>query len=313
MNKKIFVPLLSLFSLSLIGCGSMESSTTEISKEEPIYQGMSVNRIYSGEKSSSSAKYAKDISDLVNPANVVDSTIRYYVNPGEVFRLHISLSNPSKYEIQSITMNGKKYASYMFADRSDLENVYLEISAPECSGYQVYTLEGMKYISSTTIKDISVGENNSLSVGVKYSNSPSAEISNTQVTATSYRSDVYVSDINHLVKDDTLYFYVTDGEKVIQQKELHNGNNSISLNNLSCSNSYQVGVSGQVDLADGRGVHHEWLATEAFVTDDIYDFNDVNSDEDSVSFSIEKNYDLTSQVNHIDLLYKGECRFLPER
>ncbi len=299
MKKKIMLTALSLLSLTLVACNNNDQTDTSV---EPVYKGMTVSKI----TSSTSTKMAnKDISDIVNATAPVDSTIRYYVNPGETFRLHVSLSNPTKYEIQSLTLNGKKYASYMFADGSDLENIYLEMTAPQQSGYQDYTLESMKYLNDTQVKDIGINENNSISVGVRYTNSPFADINNVNITATSYSADISVTDQNRLVKDGTLYFYVTDGSEIVCQKELNNGLNHISLDTLSCSFTYQLGVVGLVDLADGRGQHSEWLTKESFVTDDIYSFENIISNQNSVSFDVTKNYGLDSTLTKIDLEKNG--------
>ena len=308
MKKKIVLSTLMLLIATLVSCNGQQEdiSSSKESDKTPVYQGMTVNRLSSLSSSKSANKMLKkDISDIVNPTSPVDSTIRYYVNPSETFRLHVSLTNPGKYEIQSLTLNGKKYASYMFADGSDLENIYIEMQAPDQSGYQDYTLEGMKYLDNTSIKDIVVGENNSLSVGVRYTDSPVASIHSLSVTATSYSCEIQVDDQDKLIKDDSLYFYVTDGDSIINKTPLENGTNKITLDKLSCGNTYQVGVLGQLDLADGRGQHAEWLTKEEFETDDIFTFDNLFTNENSVSFDLVKNYSLEAEVSQVDLEKEG--------
>ncbi len=76
MKKKIMLTALSLLSLTLVACNNNDQTDTSV---EPVYKGMTVSKIMS----STSTKMAnKDISDIVNATAPVDSTIRYYVNPG---------------------------------------------------------------------------------------------------------------------------------------------------------------------------------------------------------------------------------------
>ncbi len=309
MKKKFLLAVLSLSTLAVYGCSNNDSTPTVQQDVSPSYKGMSVTRTTTSNLQSSSVKERVDLSELVTQNVVNDPTIRYYVNPGESFRLHVCLSNPSKYEIQSLTLNGKKYASYMFAEGSDLENIYIEVTAPIESGYQSYTLENMKYLDETTVKDLSIAENNTLSVGVRYTNSPVAEFNDMKISATSFSTNLQVSDKDNLIASQSLRLYISDGKDIISQKALEVGNNLISLNTLSCGNTYQIGVLGQVDMADGRGQHYEWLAKEEFMTDDVYDFENVTYNENSVRFDLKKKYSLDStSINRIDLEIDGDVK-----
>ncbi len=309
MKKKFLLAVLSLSTLAVYGCSNNDSTPTVQQDVSPSYKGMSVTRTTTSNLQSSSVKERVDLSELVTQNVVNDPTIRYYVNPGESFRLHVCLSNPSKYEIQSLTLNGKKYASYMFAEGSDLENIYIEVTAPVESGYQSYTLENMKYLDETTVKDLSIAENNTLSVGVRYTNSPVAEFNDMKISATSFSTNLQVSDKDNLIASQSLRLYISDGKDIISQKALEVGNNLISLNTLSCGNTYQIGVLGQVDMADGRGQHYEWLAKEEFMTDDVYDFENVTYNENSVRFDLKKKYSLDStSINRIDLEIDGDVK-----
>ncbi len=308
MKKKILLTVLSLSTLAIYGCSNKNSTPIVAQDVSPSYKGMSVTRTSTASLVTSSVKERVDLSELVTQNAISDPTIRYYVNPGESFRLHVCLSNPSKYEIQSLTLNGKKYASYMFAEGSDLENIYIEVTAPVESGYQSYTLENMKYLDETTVKDLAIESNNTLSVGVRYTNSPVAEFNDMKISATSFSTNLQVSDKDNLIASQSLILYISDGKEIISQKALEVGNNAINLNTLSCSNTYQIGVLGQIDMADGRGLHYEWLAKEEFMTDDVYDFEDVTYNENSVRFDLKKKYSLDSTIERIDLEIDGEVK-----
>ena len=299
---KSLLTIISLFTIT--SCGQNLDSST-VSSTSPEFLGISVNKVINQLTSSKNKEKNRDISELVNYKVNEDETVKYYVNPGETFRLHVSLSNPSKYEIQSITLNGKKYASYMFAEDSNLENIYIEMTAPDQSGYEEYHLDSMKYLENTSIKDVEIKQNNSLSVGVKYSNTPNATLDNFDITATTFKGEIKVDDPNMLIQNNPLDFYISDGEKIIYQKKLEVGNNDVELSSLDSGSSYQVGVVTQLDLADGRNLHTEWLLKDEFSTDNLYEFDNISILNNCLTFDINKKYSVDSTIDKIDLM-KGD-------
>ena len=82
-----------------------------------------------------------DLDDLISLDVIPDDEVKYYVEANETFIIQIHLSNPDQYEIQSFTLNGKKYSNYMFKDGSTMELLLLETTAPSEPGYIEYTID----------------------------------------------------------------------------------------------------------------------------------------------------------------------------
>lgn len=87
-----------------------------------------------------------EIEDVVTIDVEADDEVKYYVSPNEIFMIEIHLSNSNQYEIQSFTLNGKKYFNYMFKDGSTMELLLLETTAPSTPRYFEYTIDAIKYI-----------------------------------------------------------------------------------------------------------------------------------------------------------------------
>lgn len=127
-----------------------------------------------------------EIEDVVHIDVVTDNETKYYVQPNEVFIIEVHIDNPNDYEIQSFTLNGNKYANYMFKEGSTMELLLLETTAPSVSGYVEYSIDAIKYIDGTEIKDIDMSSGNkTIKAGISYTSSPSARITNETVSTTS--------------------------------------------------------------------------------------------------------------------------------
>ncbi len=231
----------------------------------------------------------KDIADIVSLDIISDDEIKYYVEPGETFIIEVHISNPDNFEIQSFTLNGTKYANYMFKEGSTMELLLLEVTAPKTSGYTEYTIDAIKYIDGTEIKDVDMSEGNkSIKAGVAYSTAPSAEVLAQTVSTTSLELSIKVSDPLSLIGDNALSVYLSDGKQVIDSKPLTVGNNIISFDGLLMSTDYEYGVLTLFDMVDGRNMHEEWLLKNTFTTGSAFGITDVVTTKDSISFKVNK-------------------------
>ena len=173
-------------------------------------------------------EYNQDIEKLVDLDVIIDDEIRYYVQAGEEFLVLIKLKNPSNYEIQSFTLNGKKYSNYMFEDGSDMENLYLKVKAPKEGGYTEYSIDSIKYIDGTEIKDVDLSSGNkSIKAGVKYENEPQINVTNLDSGINEVSFNLYLTDTDNLITEDAV-LYISDGEEIVGQKNLKVGNNFIT-------------------------------------------------------------------------------------
>lgn len=80
----------------------------------------------------------------------------YYSRPNRDIDITIHFENPKQFEIMSFTLNEKKYAVNMFEKGSDLENIILKVSVGDFDGMTEYTIDAIKYIDGSEIKDVRI-------------------------------------------------------------------------------------------------------------------------------------------------------------
>ena len=318
---RLFISMLMLFLFvfCLTSCGKNDASK----KGEPViptYQGMTISKESSTINMKSSLKMASyssikllnssknnnedgtiddhddhddtlenDIKDIVTIDVKTDDEVKYYVQPNETFIIQIHISNPYDYEIQSFTLNGKKYANYMFKEGSTMELLLLETTAPSSSGYIEYSIDAIKYIDGTEIKDVDMSNGNkSIKAGVAFKETPKAQIISQNITTTSISIDLNIIDYKSLIGSNELSVYLSDGQQVLSKKALKIGYNTITFDNLVMSTTYEYGVVTAYDLIDGRDVHSEWLLTKKFTTLGAFSFSNIKVDKTSLTFEINR-------------------------
>ena len=329
MKKKNLLFLMLTFVLyfmfSLAGCDKVD----ETKKGDPVvptYQSMTItkesmiNNVKNSAKSSSIGSIKllssttnnevsstdihseddetleNDIEDIVTIDVITDDEIKYYVQPNEVFIINVHISNPYDYEIQSFTLNGKKYANYMFKEGSTMESLLLEVTAPSTSGYVEYTIDAIKYIDGTEIKDVDMSSGDkSIKAGIAFLNAPSAFITSQNISTTYIDLGINISDSENLIKDNELSIYLSDGQNVVDKKTLKVGANNIHFDNLTMSTLYEYGIVTAYDLVDGRDTHSDWLLTNTFTTLGAFKISDVNVNKTSISFNVAR----TGEVGNI--------------
>ncbi len=234
-------------------------------------------------------KPKNDIEDIVVIDVKTDDEVRYYVKPGETFIIEIHIDNPRDYEIQSFTLNGQKYANYMFKEGSTMELLLLEVTAPSEPGYVEYTIDAIKYIDGTEIKDVDMSSGDkSIKAGIAYPTAPSASITSQSIHPTSIELSVNITDPYKLIGQNELAIYLSDGESIISSKPLTVGENNITFDNLTMNKTYEYGVVTAYDLVDGKNLHKEWLVTNTITTAGAFGISNATSTQTSISFEVEK-------------------------
>ncbi len=243
--------------------------------------------------------YNYDIENEVKIDVLTDDEVKYFVRQNEDFILQVKLSNPENYEIQSFTLNGKKYSNYMFEYGSDMENLYLKVKAPEVSGYTEYTIDAIKYIDGENIKDVdlSTGEK-TIKAGVQYDIEPEATISNVSHTTTSFDANVKIEDRYNLLENNPVKFFVYDGTNIVYEKELVVGDNVLHASNLLMNYKYEYAVVGVYDPLDGQWNKPRCLLKGEINTDNAYELKDVVANKEGVSFDFTCN-DNNAQISYI--------------
>lgn len=90
----------------------------------------------------------------------------YYAKPNQVIYITVHFSNPDNFEIMSFTLNGKKFSSYMFEEGSDMENLVLKQQVGSELGIEEFTIDAIKYVDGTEIKDVRMDGERTVRVGV---------------------------------------------------------------------------------------------------------------------------------------------------
>ena len=330
-NNLIGVIFISFVIFALSGCSSANSSSI------PEYKGMTISNHDSKpdilnkkntpkilKESDTNDEYkppeydnheeeekvlSEQINDLVNIEVETDDEVKYYVRPNETFTIEIHLSNPYQYEIQSFTLNGKKYSNYMFKDGSTMELLLLETTAPSTPGYFEYSIDAIKYIDGTEIKDVKMSGDKTIKAGIEHSNSPSAQILNQNISTTFIDLILNINDLDSLIDKNSLKIYLSNGEEIINEKSLKVGENNITFKNLKAHTLYEYGVSATFDLVDGRDKHNERLLRNSFITQGIFSLESIERTKTSITFKVNKNGD-DGQIDSISLYDKNNGKLI---
>lgn len=210
----------------------------------------------------------------------------YYATPNEDIYIYIHIDNPDSFEIMSFTLNGKKYSSYMFEDGSDMETIILKYNVGSESGYVEYTIDAIKYVDGTEIKDVLIDGDKTVRAGIKTENQVVASISDLAIGTNALSFNVNVRDNDGLIafSSGTLKAVIYDGKSIIAKKDLALGENSVSFDGLKTNTLYQYAIVGYYDDLSGGGFDMYILYKDAFYTDSVVLFDGINIGQENISF-----------------------------
>lgn len=214
----------------------------------------------------------------------------YYADAGQDVYITVRLSNPDNYEILSFTLNGKKYSSYMFEEGSDMENLVLKVDKNSLGGgINEYTIDAIKYVDGTNIKDVRMDGDRTVKIGVRVGDDMTrAVIANEQIGLTSVQFDVSVVDDYSLIARSEGYVKAAlyDGLKMIYKDISLDGTTThVEFDNLLPNTLYQYAIVAPYDDLSGNGVQLNTLHKRSFYTDTIVLFADVELTQTGVSWS----------------------------
>lgn len=182
----------------------------------------------------------------------------YYAQPNQDIYITIHIDNPDQYEIQSFTLNGKKYSSYMFEKGSDMENLVLKVNVGEVAGYVEYTIDAIKYIDGTEIKDVRFDGDRTVRVGVSTDQQPTATVTGERIDFHSISFAVTLADPLSLISTSggkVGAVLLDEDDNLLDARLLTLGENSVVFDNLSIDTTYRYGVVIYYDdLADEDGL-----------------------------------------------------------
>lgn len=224
----------------------------------------------------------KSSLEVIGPSSDI-----YYGESDQDVYIHIYLSNPDDFEILSFTINGQKFSNYMFESGSNMEELILKYNVGDVSGVTEYTIDAIKYIDGTEIKDVVINGEQTIKAGIRRENQVTAEINNLNKLANSVNFDVIISDNDNLIgySNGSLKAMLYDGDTIVATKDLSVGVNSVSFDSLRTGAPYQVAIVGLYDSFNGNGYGINILNTKTFYTKSVVLFNDIEISDSDIMFS----------------------------
>lgn len=235
----------------------------------------------------------------------------FYAKRQEDVYITVHVSNPDNYEILSFTLNGKTYASYMFESGSDMENLILKYNVGDAQGIVDYTIDGIKYVDGTEIKDVLMEGDKTVCVGVYTENQPHAEIKALVVGINSLSFTVQSADPLDLIAQSggTLYAVVTDGSSLLWRQALTVGESTaVKVNSLATGSYYTCAVVAEYDALDGVGMDSHILAEVSGYTQTVVGFDNVTVTQDTLRFETVWNDAVGDKTPTSVVLYLGDER-----
>ncbi len=295
-----FLILLSVMIPLLVGSinntvptytGMTVSNVSPIKEQASLNEGLNVDvHLISRDIFSRNVTRMKSIKEeALEYFNISTENSLYYARPGEDIYITVKFDNPSDYEILSFTLNGEKYSSYMFEDGSDMENIVLKVNVGDVSGLVSYTIDAIKYVDREKIKDVRIGGDRTVNVGIYNENQPTASISDLSFNSTEVSFNADVNDHAALISavDGKLYAVIYDGDRFVAQREIAvESAQAVSFDGLVPLTEYSAAIIAVFDAYDGNGTAPHVLCEEKFTTRISAFATNIVVDDDDVSFEL---------------------------
>ena len=299
----------------------------------PVYQGMTVSneapvintesadaRPFTNNKTISllgkhsgndDQKTRRPVVDIVKDSLTVDaeSEYLYYSKPNEDIYITVHVNNPGEFEILSFTLNGVKYSSYMFEEGSDLENLVLKINVGDADGVVEYTIDAIKYVEGTKIKDVLMEGDKTVSVAIT-PDAPTSEITDVNIGISDIGFNASLNDEKNLVNTsgEDYFAVICNNDTIVEKKIISSKDKtSISFTGLDPDTTYRYAIIGVYDAIDGEGKCIHVLHEEEFTTQALVSIGDSYLDGADVCFDITWHESHTgNQTLDALALYDGE-------
>lgn len=233
----------------------------------------------------------------------------YYAKKNEDIYITVHINNPESFEILSFTLNGTKYQSYMFEAGSNSEELILKVNVGEAQGIVEYTIDAIKYVDGTEIKDVRMDGEKTVRVGVYPENSsehPMVSVTDKVIGCEDITFTTALSDVNYMVQasEGKLYVFLYAGAEQIAQQELSiSENTSVSFSDLIHGTEYCYHIVAYYDLLDGNGFAPHSLYEERFYTKSLVEIGNVQLvDEENLSFDVNITGGQNVSIQKIELL-----------
>ena len=324
----VITVLLSAFVAMLFAGGN---------KQVPVYEGMTVLENYqdgdmyystenrfallgsenngnngdNGNHFGHDKKPSKDIIEEDMSVTIPEQDM-YYANPGQDIYINIHISNPDNFEILSFTLNGKKYSSYMFEEGSDMENLVLKVNVGDVEGVIEYTIDAIKYVDGTDIKDVIMEGDRTVSVGIATEKQPEVQVSNELIGINGIEFSTNLTDELSLISKSggRVFAAILDADSAIDAKELSVGDNTVKFEGLKTDTYYRYVIAANYDDLSGEGTGVHILFEKEFYTQKVFAFKDVVIGQGGIDFGYVWNEGFTDDALVSLVLYFGEEKII---
>ena len=307
----------------------LDQQTPVYEKQVPVYQGMTVSESaptvmqygYPGEVHSmpisapsvfgESKKNDKDKENKKNSLrDALDVTgadrALYYAKPNEDVYITIHINNPDDFEILSFTLNGEKFSAYMFEKGSNMENIVIKVNVGDAEGIVDYTIDAIKYVDGTEIKDVRMEGDKTVKIGVYPQKQPTASIGEEKVELFSLSYQVTVSDELSLisVSQGEVYALLMDGETVVAKKPLEIGKTqAVTFEGLQHDKEYELMIVACYDALDSQGFDVHILEEKAVKTQYVVEItNALLGKNGGISFELNQSQSVENRIEKIELI-----------
>ena len=174
IKRILFFAISLMLIFSLFSCmDNNDAVIDDDNKRVPVYEGMTVSSnlevVENRELNIRKPRLEKSLSIVKNLGNFKDVVVEssdYYADLGEEIFITVHINNPDNFEILSFTLNGEKYSSYMFERGSNMENIVIKCNVGRESGEHNYTIDAIKYVDKSAIKDVVIRGNQTIKIVV---------------------------------------------------------------------------------------------------------------------------------------------------
>ncbi len=276
---------------------SNEAPNVTVKAPRPIISRLSSTAVESSAVTESTTEVVTELPENIPTIEGSDRAL-YYARANEDIYITIHITNPDQYEILSFTLNDVKYQSYMFEPGSDSETLILKLNVGDVQGLVDYTIDAIKYVDGTEIKDVIMDGEKTVKVAVYPEEQPTAEIGEITCDLFEISLSAGISDPLSLVKDSngTVSALLYDGDKLVSEKPLSVGQEKdLCFDGLDTGRNYILRIVAYYDALDGVGFTAHLLAEAKVTTQSLVEVTDVSySDGKAIfDFNIVEGYGVT--------------------
>lgn len=220
-----------------------------------------------------------------------DDRVLYYAKKNEDIYITIHINNPASFEILSFTLNGEKYQAFMFEDGSNSEELVLKVNVGNTEGIVAYTIDAIKYIDGTEIKDVRMDGEKTVKVGVYPENQPTVAVTDKTVDYEMFSVAATLSDALGMIEESEgkLFVFLYDGAEQVASKEVPIGDViTASFTGLTAGGRYRYEIVAYYDAFDGEGFGAYSLYGEDFYAKSHVKVENVQLVSNQISFGVSK-------------------------